>query len=237
MFHALLWLKQTDSTQDRLKEWELPYGSVVVADTQTKGRGRLGRRWFSKEGGLYLSFLLPPKEFPELLPLPLVVGLGTLRALEEASKTTMSLKWPNDVYAQGKKIAGILTELTKNKLIVGIGVNVNQEEFPDEIKNKTTSLRLVTKKQYEKKDILLLLLSHISLTLRTLKEEGFTALRREIEEKLLYKGKEVKLAGGGEEVRGVLVGLSPRGGALILTEGRIREVISGEMSLREVQAP
>ncbi len=230
LFTSLLWLKETDSTQNRLKDWNLSYGSVVVADRQTAGRGRLGRRWVSQEGGLYFSFLLNPKGIKNLIQLPLVLGLSLSESLENLGIRTQ-IKWVNDVYINRKKVAGILCELSGEKLIVGIGVNVNQREIPEELKDRATSLFIETGKEFDRKEILLNFFRYAERNLRIFKEKGFTPFKKNIEEKLLYAGEEVRIIGS-EEVRGKLVGLSERGGALLLTEEGLKEFISGELSLR-----
>uniref|UniRef100_UPI0001A5DE6A Biotin [acetyl-CoA-carboxylase] ligase n=1 Tax=Aquifex aeolicus TaxID=63363 RepID=UPI0001A5DE6A len=231
MFKNLIWLKEVDSTQERLKEWNVSYGTALVADRQTKGRGRLGRKWLSQEGGLYFSFLLNPKEFENLLQLPLVLGLSVSEALEEITEIPFSLKWPNDVYFQEKKVSGVLRELSKDKLIVGIGINVNQREIPEEIKDRATTLYEITGKDWDRKEVLLKVLKRISENLKKFKEKSFKEFKGKIESKMLYLGEEVKLLGEGK-ITGKLVGLSEKGGALILTEEGIKEILSGEFSLR-----
>jgi len=105
---------------------------VAVADRQKKGKGRKGRRWESQEGGLYFSFVLSEEDFSDLLQIPLVVGLGVSETLNREGVGTV-LKWPNDVFAKGKKIAGVLAERTGGRVIVGVGLNVNQKSFGEEI--------------------------------------------------------------------------------------------------------
>jgi BirA family biotin operon repressor/biotin-[acetyl-CoA-carboxylase] ligase len=123
----MLWLEETGSTQIVLKEFSFPYGTVVVANRQRDGRGRFGRRWNSEEGGLYFSFLLRAEDFKELLPLPLVVGYGVLLQIERKGFKPM-LKWVNDVYILGKKVCGVLVERSKEKVVVGVGINLNLGE-------------------------------------------------------------------------------------------------------------
>ena len=230
LFTSLLWLKETDSTQNRLKEWNLNYGSVVVADRQTAGRGRLGRKWISQEGGLYFSFLLDPSGFKDLVQLPLVIGIILSRSLEDFG-VEAQIKWVNDLYINRKKVAGILCELSGNKLIVGIGVNVNQREIPEELRDKATSLFIETGRNFSKKDILVNFLKYATRDLEIFKKKGFKHFKKEIEERLSFIGEEVVLIGR-ELIEGKLIGISERGGVLILTEEGIKEYISGDLSLR-----
>ena len=144
----MLWLEETGSTQNILKEFSFPYGTVVVANRQREGRGRFGRRWHSEEGGLYFSFLLRAEDFKELLPLPLVVGYGVLLQIERKGFKPM-LKWVNDVYISGKKVCGVLVERSKEKVVVGVGINLNQKEFPSDL--MATSLYMLRNEVFKKK--------------------------------------------------------------------------------------
>jgi len=228
LFSTLLWLKETDSTQQRLKEWDAPYGSVIVADRQTEGRGRRGRSWLSQEGGLYFSFLLRPKDFPQLLSLPLLLGLSVAEALEELGFSP-AVKWPNDLYLGGRKVCGILCELSGSKLVVGVGLNVNQDSFPPSL--PATSLRLEKGREFDRREVLLLLLKFLKEGLEEFREKGFSPFKGEVERRLLYLGEEVRLLGE-EEVRGTVAGVSERGGLLLLTEEGLKEFLTGDLSLR-----
>ncbi|NPB07054.1 MAG: biotin--[acetyl-CoA-carboxylase] ligase [Aquificae bacterium] len=226
LLSALVWVKELPSTQDELKRGGYPSGTVLVADRQTAGRGRRGRRWLSDEGGLYFSFLLRPELFPELLPLPVVLGLAVCRLLENEGLRP-SLKWPNDVYLSGRKLCGILTEVSKSGLVVGVGLNVNQTSFPEGL--NATSLKLETGRTLDRKELLLKLLKSFSEELGRFRQEGFKGLRKEAVDRLLWLGEEVKLSDGRT---GKLAGLSERGGLLLLTERGLEEVLSGELTLR-----
>ncbi|GAB6065348.1 biotin--[acetyl-CoA-carboxylase] ligase [Aquifex pyrophilus] len=232
MFERLLWLKETDSTQKRLKEWNLPYGTVIVADIQKEGRGRKGRKWVSQEGGLYFSFLLDPKRYRDLIQLPLILGYALSQAFEDLTGISFKIKWPNDVYYENKKVAGILCELYREKLIAGIGVNLNQKNVPEEIKERATTLYLITGRETERREALLKILGNISKNLREFEEKGFKAFKDRIEKRLLYVNEEVKLFDEERSFYGKFVGLSQRGGALIYTDEGIREFLSGDLSLR-----
>jgi BirA family transcriptional regulator, biotin operon repressor / biotin---[acetyl-CoA-carboxylase] ligase len=148
-------LDEVDSTNRRalaLAEQRMPYGTVVVADAQTHGRGRLGRRWFSPPGvNLYVSILLQRTVFAEILTwIPLVTSLAVHRAVHDVTGLCTKLKWPNDVMADRngsrRKLAGVLAESSDQALVVGIGVNVNMpvEAFPAELRFCATSLMLET---------------------------------------------------------------------------------------------
>ncbi|MEZ0230503.1 MAG: biotin--[acetyl-CoA-carboxylase] ligase, partial [Planctomycetota bacterium] len=140
------------STNDRARELAAqgaPEGTLVVALRQTGGRGRLGRSWASPVGGLYLSLVLrPDKGMLERASLALVAGLAASEALDAAGRTATSLKWPNDVLLDGKKIGGLLAEVTRERneavVVLGVGLNVDTpaDAFPPEVRGIATSLRV-----------------------------------------------------------------------------------------------
>ena len=146
----------TDSTNTRLKlagEQGAPNGSVAVANAQEAGKGRLGRHWETPKGSaLAFSLLLRPQIQPENASmLTLVAALAVSRAIDEFAGIKTQIKWPNDIVYQGKKLCGILTEMSADMdqihyVIVGIGINVQVTDFPKEIQNTATSLKLVTGK-------------------------------------------------------------------------------------------
>ena len=146
----------TDSTNTRLKlagEQGAPNGSVAVANAQEAGKGRLGRHWETPKGSaLAFSLLLRPQIQPENASmLTLVAALAVSRAIDEYADIKTQIKWPNDIVYQGKKLCGILTEMSADMdqihyVIVGIGINVQMTDFPKEIQNTATSLKLVTGK-------------------------------------------------------------------------------------------
>lgn len=142
--------KSLTSTQDKAKDFAKKGLSdiAVVADTQTKGRGRFGRKWHSDNGGLWISILLKPNNMKNLQYLTFAAAIAVFKSIIELTGIKTSIKWPNDLLYKGKKLCGILTEGVFGKesyVIVGIGLNVNQNTFPDKIKNTTTSLKIINK--------------------------------------------------------------------------------------------
>lgn len=149
----------TGSTNDDLlSEAKLgaPHGRTLFAETQTKGKGRLGRSWYSPEGeNLYFSVLLRPSSsrldlFP---PLALVAGVAIAEALKKTTGVNAQLKWPNDVLIEGMKVSGILAEATdvpRPALVIGIGININQQTFPNELENIATSLSIEKKETIDR---------------------------------------------------------------------------------------
>ncbi len=149
----IIHLKQTESTNTYAKDLiklgnTLPDYTVIIANCQTSGRGRLSREWHSQEGSsLTMSVVL---ETPLVPAMTLLCGIALSRALNRLTESDgFSLKWPNDVLAENKKVAGILVERFLDFTIIGIGVNVNNNIFPEGIKNKATSLRLLSGKEFD----------------------------------------------------------------------------------------
>ena len=151
--------KSLTSTQDKAKEFSKKGLSniVVIADTQTKGRGRFKRKWFSDKGSLLLSILLKPKNIKNSQYLTFAAAIAVAQSIKKIANLKASIKWPNDVHYKGKKLCGILTEGAfgkANYVIVGIGLNVNQEKFPNEIKNLAASLKIIKKKSFDIKKLM-----------------------------------------------------------------------------------
>jgi len=225
---SIVWLSEVDSTQEVLKKSNYPAGTVIAALRQKRGRGRFGRRWISSEGGLYFSLLLEDKDIGNIEPLPLIIGCAVSDFLEYEGITT-AIKWPNDVYHVGKKISGVLVEKIGWRLIIGIGINVNQESFPEGI--EAVSMKIAKGRSFNLSEVLLNCLKFIEGNLETYKREGFESIRKSIEEKLLYKGSEI-IVNSEPPLIGILEGLSPRGNLRVLTSEGIKEIVCGEFSLR-----
>ncbi len=230
MFEFLVWLRETDSTQKRLKEGNFPCGTVLVADRQKEGKGRKGRRWESQEGGLYFSFVLCEEDFSRPFQIPLVVGLAISDFLDSLGLRT-TVKWPNDVYSKGRKIAGILVEKTRGRIIVGIGINVNQESFPPDIEDRATSMHIVSGRRWDRKEVLLGVLEKLRDYLEWYKREGFRKFKDRIEDKLLFKGEEVIILSE-EPVVGLLEGIDEEGFLILRTSRGLEKVTAGDVSLR-----
>jgi BirA family biotin operon repressor/biotin-[acetyl-CoA-carboxylase] ligase len=229
----MLWLEETGSTQSVLKDFSFPYGTVVVANRQREGRGRFGRKWNSEEGGLYFSFLLRAEDFKELLPLPLVVGCGVLLQIERKGFKPM-LKWVNDVYVSGKKVCGVLVERSKEKVVVGVGINLNQKEFPSDL--MATSLYMLRNEVFEKRDFLLETLETLNRVLEEFKNFGFEKFRPAIRQRLMFLGGEV-IVYSQEPVVGIFEDIDQEGSLLLRTAQGPLKFNAGEVSLRGSKIP
>lgn len=196
----------TDSTNTRLKlagEQGAPNGSVAVANAQEAGKGRLGRHWETPKGSaLAFSLLLRPQIQPENASmLTLVAALAVSRAIDEYAGIKTQIKWPNDIVYQGKKLCGILTEMSADMdqihyVIVGIGINVQMTDFPKEIQNTATSLKLVTGKTLLRNKLLAKVLEEFEVLYEQfVSVESLKNLKAEYESRLANKDNRVNGAG------------------------------------------
>ena len=151
--------KSLTSTQDKAKDFARKGLSnvIIIADTQTKGRGRFKRKWYSDKNGLYMSILLKPKNVKNLQYLTFAAAISVVKSIKKIADLKTNIKWPNDVHYKKKKLCGILTEGIfgkNNYVVVGIGLNVNQNKFPNEIKNIASSLKIIKKKTFNIKKLM-----------------------------------------------------------------------------------
>lgn len=232
----------TDSTNLRAKELVrdgAEHGTVVVADSQTAGRGRRGRIWESEDtGALYMSLILRPKCQPESVSaITLVAALAVSEAISKLTGMECRIKWPNDIVCEGKKVCGILTEMSLNgrsieSVIVGIGVNVNNTCFSDELQEKATSLHILSHRRWKKEDIekeiLVQLEYYYTIFSRTWDMRDLTEVYHD---RLLNRNKQVQVL---EEnsYTGMAFGIDMTGALLVQTENGIRKVAHGEVSVR-----
>lgn len=209
------------------------HGTVVVAEEQTKGRGRMQRSWFSPAGsGIYLSVILrspvPVQEAPQSA---MVVGLALVKVLREHYGLQATLKWPNDVLIRGKKVAGILADMQSDqehtRLIgIGIGINVNHGGIhpAEPFRYPATSLALELGAPVKRRDVLLGLIHRFETEYEFFMTNGFAAMLPEFEEASAILGKQLRIQSGKEELLGKALGFTPEG-ALRLLRGDGKEEI------------
>jgi len=178
----------THSTQDiaaQLLREGAADGLLVLAESQTAGRGRHGRAWFSPEGtGIYMSVLLKARVPGRYAPqLTIVAAAALCRVLRRLTDIDIRMKWPNDLYAEDRKISGILiesyTEAGKNRFILGAGISVNvlQEQYPEWLQDKATSLRALTGKEWDRERIIADFLTELDALIELYLSEGFRVFR------------------------------------------------------------
>jgi BirA family transcriptional regulator, biotin operon repressor / biotin---[acetyl-CoA-carboxylase] ligase len=216
-----------------------PEGAVVLAEEQTAGRGRAGRTWQSdRAAGIYVTLLLRPKLPPVQAPLlTMMAGLSAYAAIQAQTGLAPDLKWPNDLLLRGKKMGGILTEMHAEPtqvrfVIVGIGLNVNQEKFPEELRNIATSLRIETGRQESRLELLVKLLREFENDYNRFFSEGPAGVTAKFEAVSSYaRGKRVRVANGGASFAGVSAGLSAEGLLQVRRDdGQVMTVISGDVT-------
>jgi len=222
--------EKTLSTMILAKESDFPVsaGAVFMAGMQSGGRGRIpGRKWEAvKDKNLLFTLILSKAELGPN-PLPIVIGLGIAKYLEKNHQLKPSIKWPNDIYVHGRKIAGIIIESRNGLFNIGIGINVNQTDFPSSISGTATSL---TREKEENFD----LFSELELLLHELKSVlGNNEWQYEIKSRLYNMGNKVSVSSGipGKEkiLTGIIEGIGPEGQLLLKSNGNLVEIYSGEV--------
>jgi len=216
-----------------------PEGTVVMAEEQTAGRGRAGRSWHSEKGtGLYVSILLRPRLAPAQTPLlTMLAGISAQAAVEAVTGLAPELKWPNDLLLNGKKLGGILTEMHAEPsavrfVVVGIGINTNQEKFPTELAAIATSLRKESGRITFRLELLVRLLSQFESDYSRFLSEGARFVVERFQEVSNFaKGRRVRVDTGLESYVGTTAGLSPDGLLLVKREnGPATTVIAGDVT-------
>lgn len=227
------------STNDRTRELGdhgAAEGSIVVALRQEQGRGRLGRTWASPPGGLYCSILLRPDEaMLKRLPVSLVAGLAVAEAIESVAGVRPDLKWPNDVLIGGKKVAGILGELTKDAhgpvLVLGIGINVSVDpkHLPAELQKTAGTLRDAPRPP-SAEAVLKELLARFESHYQEVRRGGGARALGLASARMPLLGKAVRVRLPARTIQGTAVGLSATGGLVLSTdEGKREVVVAGEV--------
>lgn len=221
----------TTSTQDVLREGDYPHGAVAVAEHQTAGRGRSGRRWDDAPSkALLFSVLLRPPGAVALPPLSLVAGLAVAVAVERETGLEARVKWPNDVLIEGRKVAGILLEASGAMVVCGIGVNVNQEEteLPSVTRLPATSLRIAAGRPFDRGAVLAGVLDELEHLYGAWLVAGLDAFEDQLERRNALRGRQVRVAGRA----GTAGGIAPDGRlTIVLERGDTVLVESGEVEL------
>ena len=226
---------KTDSTNVWAKNMSnAADGSVFVSEIQTNGRGRLGRAWESEKDGVWFTLLLKPQIPIEKVSLiTLVAGIALCRAIGDGAK----IKWPNDIIISGKKVCGILTEMSSeitflNYVVCGIGINLNNESFPDELLDKATSVYLETGKKLPKSAFLARVLYEFEVCYKQFLNEGFESLLDEYKKRCITLGNDVMILQRGEKTFAKAVDITDSGELVIIENGVKRNIFAGEVSVR-----
>lgn len=248
--NKLIFFEEIGSTNNYLKDNHEKFEdhTIVLSDQQTAGRGRFGKSFHSpKNNGIYFSILYKGNRKPEPEFLTLASALAVSDVMQ-SYELDPRIKWVNDVYLDGLKISGILTEGeieletgAMKYLIVGIGLNVNNEEFPDELASIAGSMKGVSRQDYDLNEVLARLLGSLEqYTSRLIKDNRSEAehqtsvqeILRAYEKRLLFRGETVTLSGGNrEDIKGELLGIDDKGHLMIRNEDGITSAVYGEYQL------
>lgn len=230
----------TNDLAHDLAKTGFPEGTLVIAESQTRGKGRLGRNWHSPKGsGLYFSLIVRPNIAPDRVAgLSLVAGLAIVRAIRTLAGIEAQTKWPNDVLFQAKKLAGVLVEMAAeldrvNYLIVGCGINVGHQrkDFPFSLQRKATSLKIITKEKFSRVALLQLILKEFEKLYENFIAYGFDYLSEELLNSSAIMGKRITLRIGNEKVTGKAVGFDNLGQLVVKNKKGLMSYSAGEVTL------
>ena len=235
----------TDSTNTQAKslgEGDAPNGTLVVAGKQESGRGRRGRSFESPAGtGIFMTLLLRPEIEPQNASmLTLVSALAVAKGIEYMVDLPVQIKWPNDIVINGKKVCGILTEMSAqmdyvNYIVIGIGINVGNEEFPEEIKDVATSIYLESGKHVNRAMLIEKIWEEFEDYYELYeKTQDLSSLVKEDDSYLVNRGQKVRVLDSKEPYEGKAMGITDRGELIVDTWEARRLVSAGEVSVRGV---
>ena len=236
--------EEIDSTNKKAKELgqkDCPHGTLVTADTQVSGIGRRGRSWSSeKDTGIYMSMVLRPEiETDKAAMLTVVAAMAVEKALLEL-EADVKIKWPNDIVLNQKKICGILTEVSLKGaeidfVVLGIGINVNNKEFPEEIKETASSLSLELGQVFDREMLITKVWKQFDVYYELfLQTKDLSLLKEEYESVLANKNEKVKVLDPQGEYVGIAAGITNTGELIVDTEGEQKLVSGGEVSVRGI---
>jgi BirA family biotin operon repressor/biotin-[acetyl-CoA-carboxylase] ligase len=236
------WKEDVDSTNDEAKRAArdgAPDRSVFVTEHQTKGKGRLGRGWESHKGeAVEMTVLLRPGFPPAKAPvITFAAALGILRAVRRICHVQAEIKWPNDVVYQGKKLCGILTEMSADLdrvefLVCGMGLNANQKKFAKEVENRAISLRMITGEKVDRPQLCAAMVEDVLFYCDRYIRKGMDAIFEEYCSHSVVVGKEVKVICGNDTFAGRCEGFSRDGAILVRIGEEQKQFYAGEVSIR-----
>jgi len=233
---------KVDSTNThllKLGEEGFPEGTVVVADEQSAGRGRFGRSWESEpQANLLFSLLLRPDflQQDEIFVLTFAAAVSVAEAIEKAADVQPQLKWPNDVLLEGKKVCGILLESNSDSnrlghVVLGIGLNVNQQKFSPVVSNDSTSLSLFTGKKFDRDEILFAILSNFSSVYESLLKGDFYSVMKKWRDRSIMFGKKITVNLAGKTFQGICDDVTDDGTLILRMGGELKKFSAGDITL------
>jgi BirA family biotin operon repressor/biotin-[acetyl-CoA-carboxylase] ligase len=238
------YFEEVESTQDiarNLAAEGAPQGTVVIAETQSAGRGRMGRGWHSPPGvSLYSTIILRPKiAMPEVPRLSLVAGVAAAEALEDFAPGIVQLKWPNDVWLSGRKAGGIIAEAVTDhrqrldSVLLGIGLNLNlsADDVPPELRERAISVYIATGRRCDRVAVANSLFLRLNTRYMETESRGFAAVQPAWERYSALTGKRVVVVDAGTREEGVVTGIDSDGALLLDTGNGVRRIIAGDVTL------
>jgi BirA family transcriptional regulator, biotin operon repressor / biotin---[acetyl-CoA-carboxylase] ligase len=231
----------TQHVAAELAEEGAAQGTVVIAERQSAGRGRMGRSWHSPAGvNLYMTIILRPSiPLGHVSQLSLVAGVAAAEALETVAPGIVALKWPNDVWLRGRKACGIIAEAVTDPsrgltcVLLGIGINVNLalKDVPPDLRDKATSVRIATGRVCDRIELSSALFNRLYSRYMEIEATGFAAVRPLWERYSALTGRRVTVVDGDARTAGVVRGIDDDGALLIDTDGGPTRILTGDVSI------
>ncbi len=226
-----------DSTQARVVQWlpkEANGAVLVIGESQTKGMGRQGRFWVSPPGGIWFTLALPIRGLTpvQLGAFSVVAALEVTNSLKEIYNLEAKIKWPNDIQYNGKKVGGILlntiTKFKQSWLLIGVGINVNND-IPGDLSDSATSIKIIRGQFQGRTRLIEAVLGHIWNSWTDFGNTGFGPYKNLVESKLSGVGKTIKILMGKKATSGTLMGLDLQGGLLLKSNAQTKTINAGEI--------
>ena len=242
----VMYYDETDSTNNRAKEEgdnKAPNGTLFVADMQVAGKGRRGRVWQSPAGSsIYMTILLYPQLSPLKAPqLTLVMAIAVAEGIKTVTGLDTKIKWPNDIIVNGRKICGILTEMSTeidyiNHVVIGVGINVNQDEFPEDIQRTASSLKIELGHRVKRSELIAAIMKSFEKNYEIFMEtKDLSGLQELYNSMLVNLDRDVKVLEPGNEYEAHALGINKTGELIVRTpKGEEKEIYAGEVSVRGV---
>jgi BirA family transcriptional regulator, biotin operon repressor / biotin---[acetyl-CoA-carboxylase] ligase len=240
----IICFRETESTNMvafRLADEGADEGTIVVAEAQHRGKGRMGRRWESPPGvNLYTSLILCPPISPmQAAQLTFLSAVAVARAIAETTSLQPEIKWPNDVLVNGAKVAGLLNEMSAetekvNFIVLGIGININmrRDQFPDDLRHPATSLALEEGRDISRLELTRALIAALDDFYDTYLVHGYDPIREEWLSRCTTNGREVRVTFQESAQEGMVMGIDEDGALLVrLHDGRVERVLAGDVKI------
>lgn len=240
----MTYLEQTDSTQNLARQLSasgIPEGHICIAETQTAGRGRMGRQWHSPQGkGLWFSIVLRPTiPLRDMSHLTLLTAVALCESIREVTALPVGIKWPNDLLLGGKKVSGILLETIAEddrvqSVICGIGVSVNlsASDYPEALSSIAQSLAMAGGQDYDREQLLVAFCNHFESTYDTYMAQGFATIRARWEANSVTLNKTIEVQQLNRTLVGHAIGIDDQGALLLqTTDGEVVRCYSGDVRL------